>query len=156
MVDINCVYVCRMRRLQQLTPEEPDRWSMEHDRKNVPPSRSGLSVPLTNGYDSVAKSCRLHADLHHVLSPTAFVPPFLHQGPKCPSGCRIQGLMNKYDHDLLKKVEKIRGILGQNEQKHRSTDSLTKQTYDYVKEQLRLDSGQTAFSNVFKESRLQC
>lgn len=71
--------------------------------------------------------------------------PLLHQGPKCPSGCRIQGLMNKYDHDLLKKIEKIRGILAQNEQKHRSTDHLTKQTYDYVKDRLRVDSGQTAF-----------
>lgn len=79
----------------------------------------------------------------------------LHQGPKCPSGCRIQGLMNKYDHDLLKKVEKIRGILDQNEHKHSTTDQRTKQTYDFVRERLIVDSGQIAFLNLFKESKLQ-
>lgn len=53
--------------------------------------------------------------------------------------------MNKYDHNLLKKIEKIRGILEQNKQKYRSTDTLSKETYDFVKEKLRIDSGQPAF-----------
>lgn len=57
--------------------------------------------------------------------------------------------MNKYDHDLLRKIEKIRGILAQSEQKHHSTDHLTKQTYDFVKERLRVDSGQAAFQDFF-------
>uniref|UniRef100_A0A8C5ESG9 Fibrinogen alpha/beta/gamma chain coiled coil domain-containing protein n=1 Tax=Gouania willdenowi TaxID=441366 RepID=A0A8C5ESG9_GOUWI len=41
-------------------------------------------------------------------------------GPKCPSGCRIQGLMDKYDHGVLKGIEKIRKLLDQNSNKHRS------------------------------------
>lgn len=53
--------------------------------------------------------------------------------------------MNKYDHDLLKKIEKIRGILDQNTQKERSSNILSKETYDYVKERLEVDSGQPAF-----------
>lgn len=60
--------------------------------------------------------------------------------------------MNKYDHNLLKKIEKVRGILAQNEQKHRSTDTLTKETYDYVKDQLLVDSGLMA---SWRGSRLQ-
>ena len=62
-------------------------------------------------------------------------------GSKCPSGCRIQGLMDKYDHSLLKKIEKIRSLLDQNVAKHRSTDQVSKQTYDYLKEKLTIDAG---------------
>ncbi|CAN9509366.1 unnamed protein product [Ophioblennius macclurei] len=62
-------------------------------------------------------------------------------GPKCPSGCRIQGLMDKNDHSLLKRIEKIRSLLDQNRAKHRSTDQVSKQTYDYIKEKLIVDSG---------------
>lgn len=109
-----------------------DEW-VRLSRQELPSARRSASCPITNCL------CAL----------------LLHQGPKCPSGCRIQGLMNKYDHDLLRKVEKIRGILDQNEQKHRSTDHLTKQTYDYAKERLLVDSGQTAFKNLLKESRFQ-
>uniref|UniRef100_A0A671UFC9 Fibrinogen alpha chain n=1 Tax=Sparus aurata TaxID=8175 RepID=A0A671UFC9_SPAAU len=62
-------------------------------------------------------------------------------GPKCPSGCRIEGLMNKYDHSLLKRIEKIRSLLDENTVKQRSTDSATKQTYDYLKDKLTTDAG---------------
>uniref|UniRef100_A0A669CDX2 C2H2-type domain-containing protein n=1 Tax=Oreochromis niloticus TaxID=8128 RepID=A0A669CDX2_ORENI len=62
-------------------------------------------------------------------------------GPKCPSGCRIQGLMEKYDHNMLKKIEKIRSLLDQNKAKHRSADTVSKQTYDYLKEKLTTDAG---------------
>uniref|UniRef100_A0A4W5L9G6 Fibrinogen alpha/beta/gamma chain coiled coil domain-containing protein n=1 Tax=Hucho hucho TaxID=62062 RepID=A0A4W5L9G6_9TELE len=41
-------------------------------------------------------------------------------GPKCPSGCRIQGLVDKADHSLLKRIEKIRKLLDQSRAKHRS------------------------------------
>ncbi|XP_019898827.3 fibrinogen alpha chain [Esox lucius] len=57
-------------------------------------------------------------------------------GPKCPSGCRIQGLLDEADHSLLKKIEKIRKMLDQNKAKHRSADQDSKQTYDYLKEKL--------------------
>ncbi|XP_077401503.1 fibrinogen alpha chain-like isoform X1 [Vanacampus margaritifer] len=63
-------------------------------------------------------------------------------GPKCPSGCRIQGLMDFQDHSLLKKIEKIRSLVEQNQLGHRSADQVTKQTYDYLKEKLTVNSGQ--------------
>nr|XP_061810697.1 fibrinogen alpha chain-like [Nerophis lumbriciformis] len=63
-------------------------------------------------------------------------------GPKCPSGCRIQGLMEHQDHSLLKKIEKIRSLLEQNQQGQHKADQVTKQTYDYLKEKLILNSGQ--------------
>nr|XP_046174269.1 fibrinogen alpha chain-like [Oncorhynchus gorbuscha] len=62
-------------------------------------------------------------------------------GPKCPSGCRIQGLLDKADHSLLKKIEKIRQLLDQNRAKHRSADQASKQTYDYLKEKLTSNAG---------------
>ncbi|XP_031158490.1 fibrinogen alpha chain isoform X2 [Sander lucioperca] len=61
-------------------------------------------------------------------------------GSKCPSGCRILGMINKYDHSALKKIEKIRSLLDLNKAKHRSADQVSKQTYDYLKDKLTLDS----------------
>ncbi|TDG99374.1 hypothetical protein EPR50_G00193670 [Perca flavescens] len=61
-------------------------------------------------------------------------------GSKCPSGCRILGLINKYDHGALKKIEKIRSLLDLNKVKHRTTDQVSKQTYDYLKDKLTVDS----------------
>lgn len=49
--------------------------------------------------------------------------------------------MDKYDHGLLKRVEKIRSLLDQYKGKHRSADLVSKQTYDYLKEKLTIDSG---------------
>uniref|UniRef100_A0A3B4YK06 Fibrinogen alpha chain n=1 Tax=Seriola lalandi dorsalis TaxID=1841481 RepID=A0A3B4YK06_SERLL len=62
-------------------------------------------------------------------------------GSKCPSGCRIQGLMDKYDHNMLKRIEKIRNLLDQYKAKHRSADTVSKQTYDYLKDKLTIESG---------------
>uniref|UniRef100_A0A4W5K227 Fibrinogen alpha chain n=1 Tax=Hucho hucho TaxID=62062 RepID=A0A4W5K227_9TELE len=62
-------------------------------------------------------------------------------GPKCPSGCRIQGLLDKADHSLLKKIEKIRQLLDQSRTKHRSADQASKQTYEYLKEKLTSNAG---------------
>uniref|UniRef100_A0A3P8V297 Fibrinogen alpha chain n=1 Tax=Cynoglossus semilaevis TaxID=244447 RepID=A0A3P8V297_CYNSE len=62
-------------------------------------------------------------------------------GHKCPSGCRIQGLMDKNDHMFLKGIEKIRNMLEQNQAKYRTTDHVSKQTYDYLREKLTLESG---------------
>lgn len=63
------------------------------------------------------------------------------QGPKCPSGCRIQGLLDKTDHDILSRIEKIRRLLDENRQKYRSTDQSSKQTYDYLRDRLTTTSG---------------
>ncbi|KAI3375880.1 hypothetical protein L3Q82_003758 [Scortum barcoo] len=73
---------------------------------------------------------------------------------KCPSGCRIQGLMDKYDHSALKRIEKIRSLLDQNRAKHRSTDQVSKQTYDYLKEKLTVDAaGDTNYYDLAQNLR---
>ncbi|XP_071368143.1 fibrinogen alpha chain-like [Centroberyx affinis] len=61
-------------------------------------------------------------------------------GLKCPSGCRIQGLMDKYDHTVLKKIKDIRDGLSRNQAKHRSADQASKQTYDYLRDKLTTDA----------------
>lgn len=123
------------------TPEELVRWSMEPDLRNVPRSGSGRSAPAMTGY---AVTLPVHAASSVVLGSShgLSVCPVLLQGSKCPSGCRIQGLINKYDSMLLKKIEKIRSLLDQNKAKHRSADQVSKQTYDYLKEKLTSDAGQ--------------
>ncbi|KAK7909496.1 hypothetical protein WMY93_014180 [Mugilogobius chulae] len=62
-------------------------------------------------------------------------------GPKCPSGCRMQGLLENYDHGFLKRVERIRGLLDQSTNKHRSADQVSRQTFDFLREKLTIDSG---------------
>ena len=143
------------------TREELVRWSTAPEVRNVPVRRSGLSAQLTNGYESIfafshwrrtfswaqiSSWCSALLWKHKLFkvffcAVSNFVPLVLHQGPKCPSGCRIEGLMNKYDHGLLKRIEKIRSLLDENTVKQRSTDSATKQTYDYLKDKLTTDAG---------------
>lgn len=53
--------------------------------------------------------------------------------------------MNKHDLNLLKKIEKIRNLLDQNKANFRTADQVSKQTYDYLKEKLTLDSGQCVY-----------
>ncbi|XP_063049988.1 fibrinogen alpha chain-like [Engraulis encrasicolus] len=62
-------------------------------------------------------------------------------GPKCPSGCRVQGLLDKTDHELLTKIDKIRRLLDDYNQKYRSTDSSSKQAYDHLRQKLTTSSG---------------
>ncbi|CAL8241236.1 unnamed protein product [Merluccius merluccius] len=62
-------------------------------------------------------------------------------GPKCPSGCRVLGLMDKHDHEMLKKINRIRTLLEKNKEQHGSTDRITKQTYDYLKDKLTTTAG---------------
>lgn len=50
--------------------------------------------------------------------------------------------MNQHDLNLLKKIEKIRALLDQNSAKFRTTDLVSRQTYEYLRDKLRLDSGQ--------------
>ncbi|KAK1175052.1 fibrinogen alpha chain-like [Acipenser oxyrinchus oxyrinchus] len=62
-------------------------------------------------------------------------------GPKCPSGCRIQGLLSQTDQDIAQRIDTIRKFLEENRNRYKSTDLFSKQTYDYIREQLILDSG---------------
>lgn len=56
--------------------------------------------------------------------------------------------MDRFEHGSLKRVEKIRSLLDQHRAKHRSTDLVTKQTYDYLKEKLTSDAGQWLLESI--------
>ncbi|XP_018611791.1 fibrinogen alpha chain [Scleropages formosus] len=62
-------------------------------------------------------------------------------GPKCPSGCRIQGLLDKADQQLTIKIDRIRKFLEDNRKHYKNTDQFAKQTYDYIREKLVSDTG---------------
>ncbi|TTP11306.1 Fibrinogen alpha chain [Bagarius yarrelli] len=62
-------------------------------------------------------------------------------GRKCPSGCRIQGLLDQTNHEILKKLEKIRNLLDEGKKLHRSTDLESKNTYNYLRERLVSNTG---------------
>lgn len=56
--------------------------------------------------------------------------------------------MDKNDHMFLKGIEKIRNMLEQNQAKYRTTDHVSKQTYDYLREKLTLESGWSLFQQL--------
>ncbi|XP_036413643.1 fibrinogen alpha chain [Colossoma macropomum] len=62
-------------------------------------------------------------------------------GRKCPSGCRIQGLLDKTDLGFLKKIEKIQKLLEDGRRMHRSADQVSKDTYTYLRERLLSSAG---------------
>ncbi|MBN3287254.1 FIBA protein, partial [Polyodon spathula] len=62
-------------------------------------------------------------------------------GFKCPSGCRVQGLLSQTDRDIAQRIDRIRKFLEENKNRYKSTDQFTKQTYDDIREHLILDSG---------------
>ncbi|XP_066517701.1 fibrinogen alpha chain [Hoplias malabaricus] len=62
-------------------------------------------------------------------------------GRKCPSGCRIQGLLDSSDHEILTKIEKIRKLLDEGRKLHRSADQVSKDTYTYLRERLLSSAG---------------
>lgn len=141
--------MCAVSRSRHSPPEGPVQSSTEPDLKNVPQRRSGLSASLMTGYICFPSTVfhspqlKLYPLQFNRVFPTCWTSlPILHQGPKCPSGCRIQGLLNKYDHNLLKKIERVRSLLDENKGRYRTSNQVSKQTYDYVKEKLILDSGQ--------------
>lgn len=140
----NTVNLSHISRWESWTPEELDQWNPAPDQRTVPQGRSGLSAATMTGYGhaDVSVLLALSAPARHALASVS------QQGPKCPSGCRIQGLMNSHDLNLLKKIEKIRSLLDQYKAKFRTTDQVSKQTYDYLKDTLTLDSGQCSHTQT--------
>ncbi|XP_036372376.1 fibrinogen alpha chain-like [Megalops cyprinoides] len=57
-------------------------------------------------------------------------------GPRCPSGCRIQALLDQADQQLESKINKIQKFLVDRRKDYHSTDEVTKQTYDFLRERL--------------------
>ncbi|XP_068135000.1 fibrinogen alpha chain [Hyperolius riggenbachi] len=54
-------------------------------------------------------------------------------GPKCPSGCRIQGLTDQTDREFNKRIQAIRQKLKDGETNYKSIDITTKETYELIK-----------------------
>ncbi|KAM8939732.1 fibrinogen alpha chain [Pelodytes ibericus] len=57
-------------------------------------------------------------------------------GPKCPSGCRIQGLSTQTDKEFAKRIDAIKQKLKDGEINYKSVDVTTKETYEYIKDNL--------------------
>ncbi|KAM4807687.1 fibrinogen alpha chain [Rhinophrynus dorsalis] len=57
-------------------------------------------------------------------------------GPKCPSGCRIQGLTDNTDKDFGKRIDVIKQKLKDGESTYKSIDVRTKETYELIKDNL--------------------
>ncbi|XP_077333200.1 fibrinogen alpha chain-like [Lithobates pipiens] len=54
-------------------------------------------------------------------------------GPKCPSGCRVQGLTTQTDKEFSKRIDAIKQKLKDGESNYKSIDVRTKETYELVK-----------------------
>ena len=54
-------------------------------------------------------------------------------GPKCPSGCRIQGLSSQTDKEFSKRIDVIKQKLKDGESNYKSIDIRTKETYEFIK-----------------------
>ncbi|KAM9330441.1 fibrinogen alpha chain [Gastrophryne carolinensis] len=54
-------------------------------------------------------------------------------GPKCPSGCRLQGLTDQADKDFDKRIKAINQQLKDSDSKYKSIDIRTKEVYNLVK-----------------------
>ncbi|XP_069834819.1 fibrinogen alpha chain-like [Dendropsophus ebraccatus] len=57
-------------------------------------------------------------------------------GPKCPSGCRIQGLSDKTDKEFNTRIDAIKKKLKDSETSYESIDIRTKETYKQLKDNL--------------------
>ncbi|XP_056410941.1 fibrinogen alpha chain [Hyla sarda] len=57
-------------------------------------------------------------------------------GPKCPSGCRIQGLSDKTDKEFTTRIDAIRNKLKDSESNYKSIDIRTQETYKQIKDNL--------------------
>ncbi|XP_072262042.1 fibrinogen alpha chain [Pyxicephalus adspersus] len=57
-------------------------------------------------------------------------------GPKCPSGCRVQGLATQTDKEFSKRIDAIKLKLKDGESNFKSIDIRTKETYEFIKSNL--------------------
>ncbi|KAM7168637.1 fibrinogen alpha chain [Macrochelys suwanniensis] len=54
-------------------------------------------------------------------------------GHKCPSGCRMQGLIDETDKDFHHRIQRIRNLLLDNENKYKKSNVLTVETITFLK-----------------------
>ncbi|XP_069487411.1 fibrinogen alpha chain-like [Ambystoma mexicanum] len=75
-------------------------------------------------------------------------------GPKCPSGCRIQGLADQADRDFGKRIDVVRKALTDNQNTYKSADQTTKETYNLIKENLVVgNTGEGLYDQVSEDLR---
>ncbi|NXS79744.1 FIBA protein, partial [Erpornis zantholeuca] len=61
-------------------------------------------------------------------------------GTKCPSGCRMQGLIDEKDRDYSQRIEKIRKLLSDNQNNYKKSNQIIVETVNGLKP--NLDSAQ--------------
>ncbi|NXE75274.1 FIBA protein, partial [Cochlearius cochlearius] len=61
-------------------------------------------------------------------------------GTKCPSGCRMQGLIDETDQDYNHKIDKIKKLLAENQNKYKTSNQIIVETISAIKP--NLDSAQ--------------
>ncbi|NWR60931.1 FIBA protein, partial [Bucorvus abyssinicus] len=61
-------------------------------------------------------------------------------GTKCPSGCRMQGLIDETDHDFGHRIDKIKKLLLENQNNYKRSNQIIVETINVIKP--NLDSAQ--------------
>ncbi|NWR74119.1 FIBA protein, partial [Centropus unirufus] len=61
-------------------------------------------------------------------------------GTKCPSGCRMQGLIDETDHDFNHRIDKIKKLLAENQNNYKKSNRIIVETINVLKP--NLDSAQ--------------
>ncbi|XP_030047483.1 fibrinogen alpha chain isoform X2 [Microcaecilia unicolor] len=75
-------------------------------------------------------------------------------GPKCPSGCRMKGLIDQTDRNFGKRMDFIRKQLIDNQNNYKSTDVTTKEIQQMIKDKLTQgQDGDNAFGTTAEELR---
>ncbi|XP_015744982.1 fibrinogen alpha chain [Python bivittatus] len=57
-------------------------------------------------------------------------------GIRCPSGCRIQGLIDETNHDFQNRIEKIKKVLLDNQNSYKSSNTLKQEIFNYLERYL--------------------
>lgn len=69
-----------------------------------------------------------------------FNPPFF-QGSKCPSGCRMQGLIDEADHDFHDRINKLKKMLSENQNSYKKAVIVKQETIDILSQNLVNEQG---------------
>jgi len=57
-------------------------------------------------------------------------------GTKCPSSCRIQGLIDETNHDFQNRIEKIKKVILDNQNSYKSSNILKQEIFNYLERYL--------------------
>jgi len=57
-------------------------------------------------------------------------------GTRCPSSCRIQGLIDETNHDFQNRIEKIKKVILDNQNSYKSSNTLKQEIFNYLERYL--------------------